>query len=242
MKLANLLPCLAIAVLLSSCVMNKLDTQKSVITLNRPDGSTTVTLSVTKGEAWSHELNMGPFSINVHPQVVFWLEDANGNFIETLYITNATGDYKKHATKKEMQEKYFAACFPVWAEKLAAAGGTLPTQNEPYTDAVTSATPQSSFDVKLTVNELPETFRVCAELNKSADYNETYTEDNAEKFGQPSVVYAVDIKGLNASESYLLTPIGHGNSSSAPVLTADLSSLDTALKMVDEIQVTFATL
>lgn len=225
--------------MLSSCAINSLNDEKTVITLGEESGDQTILISLTRGPEWASKMTPGPFIIHVYPQVVFWTETLNGEFMETLYITGADGDYPNHATKKRLDDEFFRQCLPVWTGRLIRAGGTLPSTEEPYPDAITSATPQSSFDLNIPMKKRPESFRLFAEINKSGDYNEQFTEDSSDWIGQPSLVYAAEITTAEPGVIYRLKPIGHGNiGPEISTLHHGFNGIDTALDLVGEITVT----
>jgi hypothetical protein len=222
-----------------SCAINRLDEEKTVITLESPQTENPVQISLIKGPQWSHKITPGPFIIHIYPQVVFWLETNEGRIFKTLYITGANGNFSRHSTKRRLDARFFEACFPVWADKVLKAGGRLPSAQYPYPDAVTSATPQSSFDLNLRIGRLPESISLYAEINKTGDYNAVYTKENSGWAGQPSVIYAAKIHAPAAGEKVALEPEGYGQAGSAPVLHAGLEGLDTALELVEEISILF---
>lgn len=223
-----------------SCVINRLNDEKTVITLERNEKDNPMLISLTKGSQWSHKFTPGPFVIYIYPQVVFWIENNEGKLMETLYITGANGKYLKHATKRKLDDEFFQLCFPIWADKVIKANNKLPTAEEPYPDAITSATPQSSFDLDIKLGEIPDTFTIYAEINKSRDYNELYTEEKSDWIGQPSLVYAVEINEIVKEQKYYLKPIVRsGIASDIPGFHEDFEGIDTALELVSEISVVF---
>lgn len=225
---------------LTSCAINRLNDEKSVIMLEKKrEGGIPVQISVEKGPHWTHKITPGPFVIHILPQIVFWTEDTAGGFLETLYITGADGNYTRHATKGKMDSAYFRACFPVWADRAMRAGQSLPSSAQPYTDAVTSATPQSSFDLQFRMKKSDEPFVLMAEINQSSDYNEVFTEQLTDWTGQPSVVYAVRVDSVQ-KEPFLLKARGRGGLPSEPaVFVEDLEGVDTALQIIDQIRFVF---
>lgn len=225
---------------LTSCAINRLSDEKTVILLEKVENGHSMMISVLKGSHWSHKITPGPFVIHIYPQIVFWIEDGEGKFIETLFITGANGKYSKHSTKRKMDDEFFKHCFPIWSGRVIKANKKLPTTKNPYPDAITRATPQSSFDLDIKMAELPDGFTVNAEINKSMDYNEFYTKEKSDWIGQPSLVYGVEIdKGVKGKE-YLLKPIGHSDIGSLDdKLHEDFEGVDTALELVHSIRVAF---
>ena len=223
-----------------SCTINKLNNEKTVITLETNSVDNPTIISVTKGAQWSHKFTPGPFIIHIYPQIVFWIENDKENFFETLYITGANGKYSKNATKNNLDDEFFKLCFPVWTSRTINANKKLPTKEEPYTDAVTSPTPQSSFDLNISLGKIPAPFTIYAEINKSGDYNETYTKESTDWIGQPSIVYANEISEINKNQKYHLKPIGRsGIPSDSTGFYLNLEGIDTALELVSDISVIF---
>lgn len=235
--------CLIIAlvmVFLSGCVWNKLNEEKTVIVLKQASGGSNISIGLEKGPQWTHQVGGGPFTFNVLPQLVFWLENDQGTFIKTLYISGATGSYSNHAKKSKLDDEYFQQALPIWAGKIEKAGYLLPSSDKPYADAVTGATPQSSFDLNIQTETLPQAFKVCAEINKSTDYNDFYTEDRTDWVGQPSIIYCVDVEHPFEEKQFNLLPVGHSHiSPDQPGLDPDMDHIDTALDIVNSITVSF---
>ena len=236
MKKVNIL--FIISILLTfSCAINRISDEKTVITLDKGRTENPVTISVEKGSQWSHKFKPGPFVIHIYPQLVFWLEDGEGKFIETIYISGADGNYKNNSTKRRLDSEFFRLSFPVWAGRMKQAGKALPSYEKPYTDAVTAATPQSDFDLKMNLGELSDSFQILFEINKSSDYNAVYTKDNSDWVGQPSVVYAVEIDEIKPDSTYYFKPIGHSSAQSEFV--EGFEGIDSALELVDCIKIAF---
>lgn len=132
-----------------------------------------ITISVGAGENWKQRRE---------PQVAIWLEDKDGNYIKTLYVTERASHKSWIMSPKEGRPE----SLPVWYHaskfepvKKAAPGLEL--------DAVTSATPKGGiiFDAKLE----DKTYILKAEFNTSFDYNDFYTKKTSGVNGQPSVIY-----------------------------------------------------
>ena len=226
--------------LISSCAINHLNEEKTVIVLDKGNSETHLIVSVNKGPEWSHEFKPGPFVIHVYPQMVFWVENQNGELVETLYVSGADGKGFRNATKKQLGEEFYRLCFPIWSKKMNLVAHQLPTKEIPYSDAVTSATPQSSFDLDIHMGAFSTPFVLYAEINKSMDYNQIYTKENTDWIGQPSVVYAAQIDSLYNNQTTSLKPIGFSDDSKKPPeLIRSFEGIDTALSMVDEIQFLF---
>ncbi len=162
-----------------------------------------------------------------HPSFVFWLEDMDGNFLQTLFVTRfvASGIYGHgHLApgkwKETPGEAERPATLPYWLHKrnvLNEKGSLLPSPDMPVPDAYTAATPSADFVLKTKADhELPRKFRLLMEINQAWDsneywYNNRFPESWDYKASlQPALVYAVSIDRDSPGE-YFLNPIGHSH-------------------------------
>jgi hypothetical protein len=229
-----------IAAALGGCVMNRVSDAPQTITLNRTVQGTPVRLDIEPGRAWSRRMQAGPFIFNVLPQIVIWAEDEQGRLLDTVYITGADGKGIRHVGKKGKGAAFYSECFPVWASRLQAAGGALPGPDNPYPDTVTSATPTAAFTVLTRLPFAGRSFALYLEINQSDDRNDTYSKENNDWAGQPSLIYRVVIQEPESGGTYAMEPIGHGGRiGETPAVHPDLSGLDTALEQVREIKISF---
>uniref|UniRef100_UPI0035673F04 hypothetical protein n=1 Tax=Mariniphaga sediminis TaxID=1628158 RepID=UPI0035673F04 len=188
-----------------------------------------------------------------HPSFVAWIEDLEGNYIETLYITKYVGKGKfGHGEiapgkwKNEPGEARRPATLPYWSHKRnikASDGLYIPSPETAVPDAVTSATPRSNFKLETATNFTAEKkFRILFEINQAWDANKFWTNNKFEGdmnyFGslQPAIVYAVTIDPAASETEYYLNPIGHSHPTGANgVLFTDLTTLTTAKEIVQNI-------
>ncbi|MBI9109287.1 MAG: hypothetical protein JEZ04_21250 [Spirochaetales bacterium] len=230
---------IAAVLLFSGCVMNKLDNTPQAIVLRAVSGGTGLEIDVSAGEQWASRMQAGPFIFNVLPQMAIWLEDGNGEYVETLYVTGA--DFKKlrHAAKNGDGAGFFSECLPYWASRVESAGEALPSKENPYPDTITSATPMGDFTLDtMTASEAP--IVIFAELNKSGDENAFFTKEANGWAGQPSLIYRADIRKLQAGDTVKLKLEGQGGMLGVKAgIFSDLNGFDTALKQVREITVSF---
>jgi hypothetical protein len=190
-----------------------------------------------------------------HPSFALWIEDANGNFIQTLFVTKsvASGIFG-HAQgpdgtwKPTPGEGYRPAALPFWSHRQTE---TKTIQSSPSTqnsmpDALTGATPKADFKLstrsKTIVNQ---PYKIFFEINQPWDWNEywnnsKYPDDKDYMTScQPSIVYSVTIDNNNAGSEYFLHPIGHGNYAGKDgKLYSDLSSITSALHLVENVKIT----
>lgn len=188
-----------------------------------------------------------------YPMMAAWLEDMDGNFIQTIYVNEsvAKGYFKyavKNSGKWESGEAVRPAALPVWAHSRGIDSGDghfMPTHEKPVPDAYTSATPEADFAVYSRSDEtLKGKYKVFFEINQSWDWNDFWTnskypEDTEYKTSsQPSVVYAAEIDFDKPQENYILIPIGHGHYAGKDgTINPDLSTISTALQIVEEVSV-----
>jgi len=239
MKKTAYLVAAATCLLAASCTMNKLDESSTTLELRRDAAGTPVTISVTRGPQWTHVMQAGPFKFNILPQFVIWTQRADGSLIETLYITGALGGEMRHAGKEKLGKDFWKQCFPAWSRRAHDAGQKLPDTEDPYTDAVTSATPHSSFTIRSSLPAFGQPVDLYVEVNKSADHNKAFTEEKTDWIGQPSIVYAVTIPEVERNQEYALKAVGYGDSAASAQINRDFGALDTALHIVREIKVAF---
>lgn len=178
-----------------------------------------ITVSVGAGQNWKQKKE---------PQFAIWLEDTEGNYVRTLYVTERASQKNWMMSPKEGRPE----SLPVWyhASKYEPAKNI---SSNVKLDAVTSATPKGGivFDAKLD----DEAYVIKAEFNTSFDYNESYTKKNSGVNGQPSVVYeALLPAGFDkSSEEIRLEFSGTGALDGADgLLHNETAGLTTALTIV----------
>lgn len=207
--------------------------------------------------------------IETEPQMAFWLEDESGKFVTTIYVTHrtATKDWRGAFGKKDSKiERPYA--LPVWKKSHVGMGiapmsscaachnrhrdGFEPPDVDPELDAVSGATPPWDFTREWAVPEnlRPGTYVVRAEINQSKDNNDAYPQDAAEDdpnynggemgSGQPSLVFEGTLEIGGEPASVRLEPVGHGHPAGLDgSVDADLSSMTTALGIVESIDVSY---
>ncbi len=213
--------------------------EKEIIRTNVDGKGPKVVLTVTTGEEHNH------------PMMAAWLEDMDGNFLQTIYVNESVAKgYFKYAVKNGGQwEPGVAirpASLPVWAHSRGIKSGDghfMPTRENPVPDAFTSATPEADFAV---YSRTPETLsgrvKVLFEINQSWDWNDFWTnskypdDQDYKTSSQPSVVYSAVIDFDDPKKEYQLQPAGHGHYSGKDgKIYTDLSTLSSALEIVDQV-------
>lgn len=230
---------LAISSLFTQCKTTKIETEsKMTIIIDSEDKGPEMTINFINGLGYNY------------PTYVLWVEDMDGRFIKTLFITESYASgifgYEMQGDslwKKKPGPSNQPAALPYWSHKKGKINGALvPSPENPFVDAYTGATPEQNFEIK-TNSPLPENkYRLFLEVNQSWDWNtfwtnNKYPESKAyQHSAQPSVIYAVEIN--SDSEHYYMNPIGHGDAKGdSGKLFTDLSNLTTAKEIFESIQI-----
>lgn len=188
------------------------------------------------------------------PTFAFWIEDMEGNYIESLYVTEylATGVYR-HAKLAEGRPRSRSgvakrpSSLPYWLHIRNDGSPLLPTPDRPVADAITGATPKSDFILKtVCVEKMPSKFKLMMEINQPFDYNESWTKESYpgefdySYSAQPALLYAAEIDSRNLQKEYMLQVIGHSHYSGKDgKVYTDVSTITNALSIVDEVKVVF---
>lgn len=200
------------------------------------------------------EFEMKKGKAHNHPSFVVWLEDSEGKYIQTLFITRAIGqgvfNYgDKSGSAWKPGEVSRPAALPYWTFKRGVRNedGTLvPTPRNKVPDAYSGATPNGSFrltsksDTQLTGN-----VKVMMEINQPWDWNEYWTntmfDDDADykTSCQPAIVYSAVLDMDSPGITVEMIPIGHSHySGKSGELFPDLSTITTALHIAEKVTVT----
>ncbi len=193
----------------------------------------TILIFMTFGAAFAREINIKVrpgqhWKEKREPQIALWLEDSQGNYIRTLYVTERAGHKSWIFGPKEGRPE----SLPVWygaskngstASKAEASSSSTKaspsaesTSSAPSPsltrslDAVTGATPKSELNLTAQIEE--GDYIIKAEFNNSFDYNDFYTKKSSGVNGQPSVVYSAKIPAnLTAGQEISLDFAGTGS-------------------------------
>lgn len=214
----------------------------STITMTDKKEGKDLTISITKGEQYLHKFKVNSFiSIKTPPQFAVWIEDLNGNYVETLYATSKIVNQSwskapNDSTPKDQSKREEA--LPYWTHKRG--------NNVIKADAISSATPKGNSIIKTKTSDKQSKYVVFAEFNSSTDFNEYYPKDavpNTDNYsggewgsGQPAVVYSATIDLNSTNSVYDLKLIGHSSPSGKDGnLYEDLSRLTTAKNIIKSI-------
>ena len=197
-----------------------------------------------------------------HPQMAIWIEDEQGNYVETLFVSKATArglffggrtkdNFKSFDTENKSTSEYRRVnALPVWSRKRGVVysdGSYVPSREEPLPDAISGATITDSF-ILSTSTSPKSRFTLRIEINVAFDDNEYYSEydfpddevfhNGTGQLGQPSIVFESKIDMNDGRDYYLMELIGHGHhSAQTGDIDPDLSTLTTALELVERIVV-----
>lgn len=223
---------------LSSC-------QKELIEYEKGD----VKVRIEQGEEWLHDF---PLFLGIKkknpPQIAIWLEDTQGNYLTTVYATHKIATQSWQASGGNRRQE----ALPHWCHSRGvkyADGLYLPTKKEPLTDGISGATPQGSFEIKLSPAAALQQFIVKIEINHSTDFNEAFPKSakegdtnysgGKEGSGQPAIVYAANVNLSSGEKTFEAGLLGHSSpDGSSGEIDINTSGLTTALHIVKRITVT----
>lgn len=184
------------------------------------------------------------------PQVAFWLEDMEGKYLGTLYVTQKISNASFVSTEDYFSTVSRPESLPYWAHQRAGGtgnGNVMPVANSNDLDGITGATPLGNYDIRSTVDTNLLQFKVMMEINRSYDFNDFYTKDKYPKdviysgsgsSGQPSVIYTAEVNLADSQKTYFMKAVGHGHYSGEDgALYTDMEGLDTALQLVKRVTV-----
>ena len=133
-----------------------------------------VKVCIEQGERWLHDF---PLFLGINkknpPQIAVWLEDTQGNYLSTVYVTHKIATQSWQASGGNRRKE----ALPHWCYSRGIKyddGLYLLTKKEPLTDGISGATPHGSFDIKLSPTTALKKFVVKIEINHSTDFNEAF--------------------------------------------------------------------
>lgn len=233
-----------ITILVTGCVSNRnLQVEKEIITTHPKQINTELEFDLVAGKHHNY------------PSFAIWIEDLEGNYIETLYVTQfvakgkfAYGEIRPGNWKNEPGEVRRPASLPYWSHKRnikAADGLYIPSSETAVPDALTGATPKGNFTLKTgSIVSSDKKFRVLLEINQPWDSNDFWTNNkipddaNYKSSLQPALVYAVTVDPKSSAKEYFLNPVGHSDpSGKTGELFTDLTTLTSAKEIVEKIRV-----
>lgn len=233
-----------ILVWMQSCLVSKQEKDNTIIMITNE-----------QGKGFQFELDFLSGKSHNYPLMAIWLEDVNGKFIQTLYVSRsvAKGEFDHADTttgKWNSGPLQRPATLPYWAHKhntLARLPEVYPSANNPIPDTYTGATPKGNFILKSRSDEeILTPFRVWFEINQFFDFNDFWTsnrfpEDKDYKTsGQPAIIFASDlIVPGELPVTFSLKPVGHSHYSGKDGgLYSSMETLSSAKDIAEKITVT----
>lgn len=213
------------------------------------DSGPRITVEIDEGPSYLHRLKVLPLiRVKSPPQVAVWLETESGEFLETLYVTSRAGtDSWRSAPLDSTPAEEIARpeALPVWSHRAGRVGRS---DAVPTPEAVSSATPKSSYSVE---SEFPERFskvRVLMEVNHSTDFNESYPKNASPAAGnysggpwgsgQPSLIYGTSLEGEMNGDVREMELLGHGSPAGTDAnIHRDLTGVTSALQIIERARV-----
>lgn len=218
------------------------------------------------GKYWKSDIRiMHTLRITKEPQLAIWLEDMNGKFQATVFVTRRTAFQDWRAMpfeKKENIKRPFS--LPVWTNKHVTAG-VHPIEtcsachdvqkskdktkwNKQILDAFTGATPKENFirEWKIPPGLKQGQYVVCVEVNQSFDYNDKYKKGLPESdvnfsgvSGQPSYIYK-GVIDFTFAGTIILKPFGHGEPSGKNgEISENFDGITTAAEIIRHMEVKY---
>jgi len=166
---------------------------------------------------------MGPLPLRLKPQMALWAETPEGRFLAALFVTRKAGENDFTGAGEEGRPEALPVYFHRIRPGIDEVSGATPGKNETLT------APRG-----LSLPEGPVVF--LAEVNRSFDYNGTYTRENSGVNGQPSLIFrGVYLPGM---KRLVLRPEGKGGPAEGQIIP-ELSGITTALEIVTEVVLEF---
>jgi hypothetical protein len=175
-------------------------------------------------------------------QTVVWIEDGDGNYLGTVFITDFIGRNGGGNRTDDPDIDYSAgnrlSAFPVWAHRRNVIDTTYGLENlyppsesqasyPADLDAISGATPTSGVQTKtLELSELEDgDYKCWIEVNKSFDNNDYH--DYSYYRGQPSLVWSTNISISEVTDSGMVLDYeGYGSPDGS---NGDISPPDTTI-------------
>lgn len=148
-----------------------------------------VLLSVAAAFIWAEKIsvavNPGEAYSKRAPQIAVWVEDSDGTYVGTLFVTKKASGNKWIGSPKDGRPE----SLPDWYKSKGQNPAVKISKDD--LDATTSATPKKGIVISKDLElEKGKTYVFKCQANQSFDYNEYYTKKNSGVDGQPAVLYA----------------------------------------------------
>lgn len=137
-----------------------------------------ISVAVNPGEAYSKRA----------PQIAVWVENSDGTYVDTLFVTKKASGNKWIGSPKDGRPE----SLPDWYKSKGQNPAEKISKDE--VDATTSATPKKGIVISKDLElKKGKTYVFKCQANQSFDYNDYYTKKNSGVDGQPAVLYTGEI-------------------------------------------------
>ena len=182
------------------------------------------------------------------PQVAFWVEDLEGHYIDTLYVTKKSTNASFVPTEDIFGTTSRPEALPYWSHQRGVKYDNnlmVPGVGNTDLDGMTGPTPLGNYDIHSNTSTRLRQFKVMMEINRSYDFNKFYSKDKfpddpiysgSGSSGQPSVIYSATVDLDAPKRAFFMEAVGHGHHSGADgLLYTDMQGIDTALQLVKRV-------
>ncbi len=172
-------------------------TPKARDTTAMPQTGSRLEVRLVPGPHYTARRGFGPFGYTVQPQAAAWLETVDGRYLGTLFVTEKAKTRRWMAAPARGRPE----ALPVW-EGLRNAEA----------EVVSAATAKGETRIASSLGSAlpPGRYVVMLEVNRSYDWNETYTKSNSGVNGQPSLVYRAEVLTGSAAAEAAFNLVGQG--------------------------------
>jgi len=198
------------------------------------------------------------FKMKNPPQMVLWAESIEGEYLDTIFITEKMARQKwlkAPGDSMAADEIRRIESAPVWAWSRGVVEGDglpMPLKESPMADDITSASPKKSLSFRGSRRPGFRQFNLYLEINHSTDFNDTYRAEiepgednyNGGEFGngQPSLIYSVSVDmDVDCGENDIpLSLVGRSDPSGLTgELYTDMRGITTAQQIIGWARVAF---
>lgn len=201
--------------------------------------------SAGEGQGQVIELTFLKGPTHNHPLMAVWVEDMEGNYLQTLYVARsiAKGVFTYGTSRDGVWapgERRRPAALPRWGHQRgikASDGYYAPDPATAVPDAYSGATPKSSFQLTAKLDKPAKVpFKVFFEINQSWDWNAFWSNtkfpdnEHYKTSSQPALVYAAVLDPAQPGREVELKLIGRSHHAGEDGnLYDDLHTMTTAL-------------
>lgn len=149
-------------------------------------------LTILTASIWAEKIsvavNPGKYYSKRSPQIAIWIENSEGKYVDTLFVTKKASSNKWIGSPKDGRPE----SLPDWYRAKGQNPAVKISKDE--VDATTSATPKKGIIIEKNINlEKGKEYTIKCQVNQSFDYNIYYNKINSGVNGQPAVLYSGSI-------------------------------------------------